>query len=104
MPDDEAVKDQDCSNQGQWRKRSALVFFLTSSMAKALRAPNSSFSSLIPSGLDLLRRIALPPIVRLFLVTRGGLQSPESNRVRRWASNPSRGYMAMQVTLQSTIK
>jgi len=58
----------------------------------------------IPSRLDLLRRIAHRPIVRLFPVTRGRLQSQESNRVLRWDNNPSRGYMATQVTLQSTIE
>jgi hypothetical protein len=44
MPGDQAVKDQDCSNQGQWKKRFALVFFLTNSMAKALRESQLSYS------------------------------------------------------------
>jgi hypothetical protein len=48
--------------------------------------------------------LAHPLIVRLFPVTRGRLKSQESDRARRWDNNPSRGYMAMQVTLQSTIK
>jgi hypothetical protein len=45
-----------------------------------------------------------PPIVRLFSVTRGQLQSRESNRVLHWDNNPSRGYMATQVALQLTIE
>jgi len=48
--------------------------------------------------------IADPPIVRMFSVTRGRLQSQESNQALHWDNNPSRGYKATQVTLQLTIE
>ena len=74
-------------------------------MAKALREFHLFFLIAYAFVLGLTETyLARPPIVRLFPVTRGQLQPQESNRVRRWDNNPSRGYMAMQVTLQSTIK
>ena len=86
-------------------KRYALVFFLTSSTAKALRESQLFFLIAYAFVLGLTETcLAHPLIVRLFPVTRGRLKSQESDRARRWDNNPSRGYMAMQVTLQSTIK